>query len=427
MFPFRRSATSSPAPPGGDNANNSTNNDSSFYFSRIFSPVDAARSSPRLAATPLLQHRQQALSPAPHQFQPPYLSAQRNRHNHASPVPPSLFNFQPPIRRHEIQQSPQTRQRPRPPSTPTASLMMERALRILESKRKRRSSEEDREENNDQEEAENIYESIIISEKRQRGCESADIEPEKRQKGQQNNSSPLLVPVSSSVSSVTSSLPCQIRPSSSKLPDQVSRLSSAALEAIAFGSSSSMKRKRQNQSDEDAEDGVVDLFPLPLQPAPKRRDVRDSETQTTEKKGEDNGGRPVSSSSSASSSTHLQQRLQRQRQKPSSVSRFIAGLEARARANALTRRSMSSASLLGISTPLPAANAMTPMSSLEARHASIRRLFADLAEKASQQPSILTSSPVTGNFSPVFCLFGSFAGIKLTEIIVRYNCASSKV
>lgn len=239
--------------------------------------------------------------------------------------------------------------------------MMERALRVLESKRKKRSNEAL---------LEDELESEHVSLKRYRSNEA-------------NNSSPLLarstpmLPLDEEVISRPRLKPSTstTRPSSSKLPDQVSRLSSAALEAIAFG----LKRRRPEEVEKEGENvggkwptptrSVIsiideDLLPFPPPPAAKRRATRDCETQTVFL---------VDSTTSTSESLPLahQRRRPASLNRPTSVARFIAGLEARARANALSRRLAAS----------PAA-VLNQADSLEARHAKIRRMFADLTEKA---------------------------------------------
>ncbi|EUB57793.1 hypothetical protein EGR_07361 [Echinococcus granulosus] len=237
---------------------------------------------------------------------------------------------------------------------------MERALRVLESKRQKRSKE-----------------SLLEDE-----SELEHVSLKRHRSNEENNSSPLLarsVPVPPQDVEVISRPKLKpstsmTRPSSSKLPDHVSRLSSATLEAIAFG----LKRRRPKEGEDEGGirptetercNSVVSILdenfsPFLSPPAAKRPTTRDCETQTVFH---------VDSATSTNGSLPSPQHRFRPASstRSTSVLQFVAGLEARARAIALSRRLAAS--------PV---NVLTQADSLEARHAKIRRLFADLTEKA---------------------------------------------
>ncbi|CUT98853.1 conserved hypothetical protein [Echinococcus multilocularis] len=349
MFPFSRSNTSTPAGRSSGSIETSSSNtrqkteNSPLYFSRLFS-------SPSLRNV-------SALSPSSSPF-----SFRRNITVRRD-LPPSLFNFHSPIRKR-LPQSPQPG-----PSRPrnaieflnrSNSSMMERALRVLESKRQKRSNE-----------------SLLEDE-----SELEHVSLKRHRSNDENNSSPLLarsVPVPPQDVEVISRPKLKpstsmTRPSSSKLPDRVSRLSSATLEAIAFG----LKRRRPKEGEDEGGirqnetkrcNSVVSILdenfsPFSSPPAAKRPTTRDCETQTVFH---------VDSATSTNGSLPSPQHRFRPASstRSTSVLRFVAGLEARARANALSRRLAAS--------PV---NVLTQADSLEARHAKIRRLFADLTEKA---------------------------------------------
>ncbi|KAL5104862.1 hypothetical protein TcWFU_002380 [Taenia crassiceps] len=349
MFPFSQSNASTPTGRGSgfiETSSSSTRQkveNSPLYFSRLFSSPGLRNiSTPR----PITSS---------HPFQR-NVSACRD-------LSPSPFNFHSPVR-HRLPQSLQSSlSRPRKAIeflNHSNSSMMERALRVLESKRKKRSNEAL---------LEDEPESEYLSLKRYRSNE-------------ENNSSPLLsrsvpmLPQDVEVISQPKLKPSAstTRPSSSKLPDQVSRLPSAALEAIAFG----LKRRRPEEEEEGEDVGgkrptprqsvtsIINenLFTFSPPPAAKRRATRDCETQTV-----------FHVDSATSTSEALPMLYQRSRSaslnRPTSVARFIAGLEARARANALSRRLAASQAVV-----------LTQADSLEARHAKIRQMFADLTEKA---------------------------------------------
>ncbi|VDD80296.1 unnamed protein product [Mesocestoides corti] len=344
MHQFSRSETSTPGSKNDSISGRSPNNgydgigNSPFYFSRLFSsPI----SRPTVPASPIS----------------PQVSLRRGVAMRQD-LPPSLLNFQSPIRRQFKPHQPGP-SRPRHPVeflAHSSTSMMERALWILESKRKKRSGDS---ETDDSQEANHDQ---IKRHKRsdQNDCEPVSPKPEATPQ-QEEAVRPTLKPVTTST-----------RPSSAKLPDHVSRLSSATLEALAFGG----KRPRTEDHREVAASisSLDDYFSSPMPPAAKRRDTRDCETQTT-----------VDRTTSPSPPPPRPTPKQPPRVlKTSSVSRFIAGLEARARANALIRRTTAPALVLAQS------------NSLESRHANIRRLFSDLAEKASSLMEEPASTPTTG-------------------------------
>ncbi|KAL5964111.1 hypothetical protein TSMEX_008158 [Taenia solium] len=365
MFPFSRNNTSTPTGSSSRFIETSSSNtprktdNSPLYFSRLFSSPGSRNIS----------------TPSPSSSSCPF---RRNAPSRKDP-PPLLFNFYSPVR-HRLPQSPQPSSlRPRNAIeflNHSNSSMIERALRVLESKRKKYPNEAL---------VEDELDSEHVSLKRYRSTE-------------ENNSSPLLarsVPMLPQDAEVISrpklkpSTPTS-RPSSSKLPDQVSRLPSAALEAIAFG----LKRRRLEEEEKEGEDvarkrptptqsviSIIDenLLPFSLAPAAKRRATRDCETQTVFQ---------VDSATSTSESLPLshQRRRPASSNRSTSVTRFIAGLEARARANALSRRFVASP-----------AGVLTQSDSLEARHAKIRRMFAELTEKAVVDLTDNSLSPVTAS------------------------------
>ena len=352
MFPFFRNNTSTPTErKSGINKESSTDSrnevENSFYFSRLFSSPVSQNTNIRSPSSP--SH-----------------SLRRSTAVHRD-IPPSLFNFQSPIHHRHILHSPRS-----VPSRPrnaieflshSNSSMMERAIRVLESKRQQKRSNE--------------YDD---------GGDSEGLSLKRYRSNEENNSSPLLD------ESITVALPQEseeviprpklrptvsssTRPSSSKLPDRVSCLSSATLEALAFG----VKRRRSDEENIERVDrsspvrkryySVVSMLDdnfvsSTSPPASKRRAMRDCETQTI-----------FQTDNATSTADKVQPKRSPLSIRPaatSSVSRFIAGLEARARANALSRRlAATAASPISIQSP-----------SLEDRHANIRRMFADLTEKA---------------------------------------------
>lgn len=275
-------------------------------------------------------------------------------------LPPSLFNFQSPFRR-PIQSLAQTgSSRPRTATEflkNATSTIFERALQKFESAN------------------------------RKRPCEALDDEVSvtdrlylKRYRGHdENNSSQMSSQnAKSSPVSMTSQRESEIvlprlklkptsstsRPSSAKLPQQVSRLSSATLEAIAFAT----KRQRSSEAfDNDSQDRNNFMTPddnLLAPPSAKKRVTRDCETQTVLQ--------VDSSTCTRESSPSISDHLPRRRPpNMTSVSQLFARLEAKARA---TSSNLRLAALRKIGSGLRS-------SSLEDRQAHIRRIFEELTDK----------------------------------------------
>lgn len=339
MFPYGRSNLSTPTVRNSRTPRRSVipigdeDKPISPYFSRLFaSPsVRSNNSSYFSPSSPSLSHRSSVFS---------------------RELPPSLFNFQSPLRR-PIQLPSQPSPRPRTATEflrNATSSVIDRAIQKFEYNNRKRPIESlidgvD----------ENISISDRFSSKRYHGC----YEDNNSSQNAANYSPPVettlprprLKPTSSS------SLP---RPSSAKLPQQVSRLSSAALEAIAFAAT---KRQRSSENLEESirvgENDDVSLAP----PAAKRRAMRDCETQT------------VFQVDSATSTRGSSPEKLPKRRPPNmtSVNLLFARLEAKARA---TSSNLRLAALRKIGGGLAS-------SSLEDRQAYIRRIFEEITDKDS--------------------------------------------
>ncbi|VDL19996.1 unnamed protein product [Hymenolepis diminuta] len=337
MFPYGRSNLSTPTVRNSGTPRRSVipigdeDKSTSPYFSRLFASPSVRSNNSSYFSPSSLSHR----------------SSVFNRE-----LPPSLFNFQSPPRR-PIQSPLQPSPRPKTATEflrNATSSVIERAIQKFEYNNRKRPIEPL---------TDGVDENVSIS----------DRFSSKRYHGfsEDNNSSqnaanyspiettlprPRLKPTSSS------SLP---RPSSAKLPQQVSRLSSAALEAIAFAAA-----KRQRPSDNLEKDSIrvgenddVSLAP----PAAKRRAMRDCETQT------------VFQVDSATSTRESSPEKLPKRRPPNmtSVNQLFARLEAKARA---TSSNLRLAALRKIGGGLAS-------SSLEDRQAYIRRIFEEITDKDS--------------------------------------------
>nr|VZI34760.1 unnamed protein product [Spirometra erinaceieuropaei] len=191
--------------------------------------------------------------------------------------------------------------------------------------------------------------------------------------------------------------------SSSILPNRVSCLPSAELEALAFGSRKRPRAESPHNSTTSAATELLDSIlgtntASPAAPAAKRI-TREIPTQTED-------GCPsqpqltsvavsaVASPTNATGTSFSPPIAIQPLRHVSSVSKFIAGLEARARASSLARsRNRQARSLAG-----QIETSGSPMSSsLEARHDRIRKLFASLAEVPSTVTA--TSSTVSSSSS----------------------------
>ncbi|BHF76780.1 hypothetical protein SprV_0501987900 [Sparganum proliferum] len=408
-----------------------SNKDAQSYVSRILLPTEPLRlvstNSPS-RNTPLRTSSPAPISPSPWVLSRLAAASPRGR----SGTPPSLFNFKSPVRSPicspanrglRVGSSTSTHSRlgylPRVTDlTMEPTSMMERALRILESKKRPLNSLSD--------ETENLplpADGLATSKRRCASTSTSTV--------QQNNSHQTGLPDvanlgvngtpeyfkctslvdmkrasrrSSGSHSDLASEPGRpdvvvstrrnrpiVKPlSSSILPNRVSCLPSAELEALAFGS---RKRPRaespHSSSTTSAATELLDSIlgtntASPAAPAAKRI-TREIPTQTEDGSASQPQLTSVAVSAvttpSIATGTSLSPPIAIQPLRHvSSVSKFIAGLEARARASALARsRSRQARSLAG-----QVETSGSPMSSsLEARHDRIRKLFASLAEVPS--------------------------------------------
>ncbi|KAL7057819.1 hypothetical protein AAHC03_016458 [Spirometra sp. Aus1] len=421
-----------------------SNKDAQSYMSRILLPTDPLRlvstNSPS-RHTPLRTSSPAPTSPSPWALSRLAAASPRGR----SGTPPSLFNFKSPVRSPIC--SPANRAFRAGSSTSTHSRlgylprvtdltmeptsMMERALRILESKKRPLNALSD--------ETENLplpADGLATSKRRCASTSTSTV--------QQNNSHQTGLPDvanlgvngtpeyfkctslvdmkrasrrSSGSHSDLASEPGRpdvvvstrrnrpiVKPlSSSVLPNRVSCLPSAELEALAFGSRKRPRAESPHNSTTSAATELLDSIlgtntASPAAPAAKRI-TREIPTQTED-------GCPsqpqltsvavsaVASPTNATGTSFSPPIAIQPLRHVSSVSKFIAGLEARARASALARsRNRQARSLAG-----QIETSGSPMSSsLEARHDRIRKLFASLAEVPSTVTA--TSSTVSSSSS----------------------------
>ncbi|VDL98539.1 unnamed protein product [Schistocephalus solidus] len=413
-----------------------SNKDAQSYVSRILLPANPLRQ--MSTNSPYKSSPLRTSSPAPTSSSPwtlSWLTAASPRDRIGTP--PSLFNFKSPMR-NPIRSPANRSLRVGGPSTPSRlgylprvtdlplepTSMMERALRILESKKRPLNALSD--------ETENLPLTPDGLATAKRRCASVSTSTV-----QQNNSHQTALPdvANLGVNGTPEYFKCtslvdikrtsrrssdnhsdlasepgrpdvvvstqRNRPvgkplTSSVLPNRVSCLPSAELEALAFGS---RKRPRaespHTSSTSSAAAELLDSIlgttvASPAAPAAKRV-TREIPTQT------ENASPSVAVSAvtttaaaatTASTSFSPPTTVQPLRH-VSSVSKFIAGLEARARASALARsRSRQMRSFAGQIETLG-----SPASySLEARHDRIRKLFASLAEVPSTVTAATTAS-----------------------------------
>ncbi|BHF76800.1 hypothetical protein SprV_0501989900 [Sparganum proliferum] len=424
-----------------------SNKDAQSYVSRILLPTEPLRlvstNSPS-RNTPLRTSSPTPISPSPWVLSRLAAASPRGR----SGTPPSLFNFKSPVRSPicspanrglRVGSSTSTHSRlgylPRVTDlTMEPTSMMERALRILESKKRPLNSLSD--------ETENLplpADGLATSKRRCASTSTSTV--------QQNNSHQTGLPDvanlgvngtpeyfkctslvdmkrasrrSSGSHSDLASEPGRpdvvvstrrnrpiVKPlSSSILPNRVSCLPSAELEALAFGSRKRPRAESPHSSSTTTSAATELLDSIlgtntasPAAPAAKRI-TREIPTQTED----GSASQPQLTSVAVSAVTTPSIATGTSFSPPpiaiqplrhvSSVSKFIAGLEARARASALARsRSRQARSLAGqIDT------SGSPMSSsLEARHDRIRKLFASLAEVPS---TVTVASSTVSSSSP---------------------------